>query len=286
MTGVRMDSATPESAQPIPGGNDIRTAKRILSRLPDHWPYMVAGPLVLIAVWSLVANMRIMPELFLPHPSSVGEAYEELFTEGYAGHSLPTHAADSLRRVLLGFGIGSVAGVFLGLFMGFNRKVQAIFDPIVEFFRPLPPLAYLTLLIVWFGIGETPKIMVLFFTALPIMTVSAMSAVRGVSQTRIRAAQSLGAHGWKLFRYVIFPACLPEIFTGLRVAIGAVYATIIAAEMVAATSGLGWMVFNAGQFLRSDLVFAGIFMLGVVALLLDRAIRLIDKEVVHWQGRD
>lgn len=134
----------------------------------------------------------------------------------------------------------------------------------MEFFRPLPQLAYLVLLIVWFGIGETAQIMLLFLTALPVSSVAARDGVKDVSIQRIQAARSLGANSWHVFRYIVFPSALPEIFTGARLAIGVVYATPIAAEMISGSTGLGWVILDAGRFLRSDYVFVGIAILGVL----------------------
>ncbi len=188
--------------------------------------------------------------------------------------------------MLSGFVTGAVVGTFLGLGMGYNRKVEAFFSPFIEFLRPLPQLAYLVLLIVWFGIDETPQIILLFLTALPVSAIAAMDGVKGVSVQRMQAARSMGASGWQVFRYVVFPSALHEIFTGARLAIGVVYATLIAAEIIAGSTGLGWMILDAGRFLRSDYVFAGILVIGIMGLLLDRLLLAIEHRVVHWAGRD
>jgi taurine transport system permease protein len=163
--------------------------------------------------------------------------------------------------------------------------VRAVFDPLVEFYRPLPPLAYYTLLVIWLGIENGSKIALLYLAAFPPLSVAAMAGVRGVSPERIQGAASLGASRWQVFRHVILPSCLPDIFTGMRVSIGFTYTTLVAAEMVAATSGIGWMVLDASKFLRSDVIFMGNIVMGLTGIGLDRLIRLGERRFVPWKGR-
>jgi taurine transport system permease protein len=161
----------------------------------------------------------------------------------------------------------------------------ALLDPFIEFLRPLPQLGYLVLLIVWFGIGETSRIVLLFLAALPVAAVAAQSGVRNVPPQRIQVARSLGASDWQIFRHVIFPSALEEIFTGARLAIGIVYATLIAAEIIAGSTGIGWMILDAGRFLRSDYVFVGIALIGLLGLVLDRLLLAAQQHWIHWAGR-
>ena len=241
---------------------------------------------ILMAAWYGVTEAELVSDLFLPGPGLVWDAFVDLIQNGYKSRTLLEHAALSLSRVLQGFVFGSVVGTLLGLAMGYDRRVRAFFTPMVEFFRPLPQLAYLVLLIVWFGIGETAQVILLFLTALPVSAIAAMDGVRSASAQRIDAALSLGADRWQVFRYVIFPSALPEIFTGARLAIGVVYGTLIAAEIIAGSTGLGWMILDAGRFLRSDYVFVGIILIGSMGLLLDRLLLLAEHRIVHWAGRD
>jgi ABC-type nitrate/sulfonate/bicarbonate transport system permease component len=143
----------------------------------------------------------------------VWEAFWEILTEGYRDRTLFEHVADSLYRVCAGFLLGVATAVPLGLAIGYSTRVQAVFDPLIEFYRPLPPLAYYTLLVIWLGIENASKIALLYLAAFPPLSVSAMAGVRGVSPERIQSAQSLGASRWQVFRHVIFPSCLPDIFT-------------------------------------------------------------------------
>ena len=167
--------------------------------------------------WYAIARFRLVSELFVPHPALVWQAFTEVLTEGYRGSTLLRHLADSLYRVIVGFLLAVVTAVPLGLAIGYSSRVRAIFDPLIEFYRPLPPLAYYTLLVIWLGIENESKIALLYLAAFPPLSVSAMAGVKGVTPERIQGAQSLGAGRWQVFRYVIFPSCPPDIFTAMRV---------------------------------------------------------------------
>jgi len=257
----------------------------MLAGLPgDRW--VTLGTLgVIVLSWTAVTSLGLVSDLFLPGPELLWSGFLDLVQNGYRSRTLWAHAALSLERVLGGFVTGAIIGTLLGLGMGYNRKVEAFFSPFIEFLRPLPQLAYLVLLIVWLGIGETSQIVLLFLTALPVSAVAAMDGVKGTSVLRIQAAQSLGASEWQIFRWVVLPSALHEIFTGARLAIGVVYATLIAAEIIAGSTGLGWMILDAGRFLRSDYVFVGILIIGLMGLGLDRTLLTIERRVVHWAGK-
>jgi taurine transport system permease protein len=241
---------------------------------------------VLLLLWCVITLGGFVNELFLPGPVLLWDGTLDLIENGYRSRTIWEHAGLSLVRVLAGFGTGAVVGTLLGLAMGASRPIEAFFSPLVEFFRPLPQLAYLVLLVVWFGIEETAQIILLFLTALPVSAIAARDGVRSVSLQRLQAARSLGASQWQVFRYVVFPSALHEIFTGARLAIGVVYATLIAAEIIAGSTGLGWMILDAGRFMRSDYVFAGIIAIGIAGLLLDRLLLVVERRIVHWAGKD
>jgi taurine transport system permease protein len=239
----------------------------------------------LIALWLWLTLSGLVSDLFLPPPGELWDAVVDLVQNGYKSRSLLEHVADSLIRVIVGFGAGATVGTLLGLAMGYFRTIDALAAPFVEFLRPLPQLAYLVLLIIWLGIGETSKITLLFLAALPVSAVAARDGVRNVSEARIRVAQSLGASEWQIFVHVVFPSALAEIFTGARLAVGIVYGTLIASEIIAGTSGIGWMILDAGRFLRSDYVFVGILIIGFMGIALDRLLLAVETRLVHWAGR-
>lgn len=246
----------------------------------------VGSVTVIFLFWYAITALNWVNPLFLPSPSAVWSAFIEILNNGYKGNSLVYHIFQSMFRLVTALILAIATAVPLGMVCGFSKPVRAALDPIIEFYRPLPPLAYYTLLVIWLGIQDPSKIALLFLAAFAPLFLAVVSGVERISVDRINGARSLGASGWQLFLHVIFPSCLPEIFTGLRTAIGVSYSTLVAAEMVAATSGIGWMVLDASKFLRSDVIFVGIIIMGVIAILIDTVIRWVQKTQLPWIGRD
>lgn len=240
---------------------------------------------LLLALWAVVAGLEVVPELFVPKPTNVGRAFIELGTTGYRGGTLLQHLGRSMARLLIGFALAVVTAVPAGILMGFHTTLRRVLDPLVQLYRPLPPLAYYTLLIVWLGIGETSKIALLYLAAVPPLLLNAMAGVRSISRSRVDTARALGATPRQVMTHVIFPSCLPEIFTGLRVGIGFAYTTLVSAEIVAASQGLGWMVLDASRFLRTDVIFVGIITMAVTGWALDQVIIGFERVVVPWKGQ-
>ncbi len=240
---------------------------------------------VLFALWWLAAHFRWVPPLFLPSPENV---LLRLY-ESAMGHTpdapLLTHFGWSMFRVFSAFFLACITAVPVGIAMGVSRVMRGIFDPPIEFYRPLPPLAYLPLIVIWFGIDETAKVLLIYLACFAPLAMSARAGVRSVSQEQIHAAYSMGATRWQVIWHVIIPGAMPEILTAMRIAIGFGWTTLVAAEMVAATAGLGQMVLNASNFLRTDIVIMGIVVIGAVAYLFDLLMRYIEKLVVPWKGK-
>jgi taurine transport system permease protein len=226
-----------------------------------------------------------MARLYLPAPEVVAERFMRLNREGYQGFTLWEHTRYSLQRVLLGFLLGAAIGIPIGYAMGLTNWSRGWFDPIVEFMRPVPPLALIPLMIIWFGIGEVSKVILLFLAALWIMVIAARSGVSGVAITKVHAAYSLGASKWQILSRVIIPNSLPEIFTGARVAMGVCWGTVVAAELVAAEVGLGKMIVVASKFQLTDIVLVGIILIGVIGFLIDVGVRALETWLVPWKGK-
>lgn len=226
-----------------------------------------------------------MARLYLPAPEVTTNRFLELNAEGYRNFTLLEHTWASLQRVLLGFLFGALVGIPLGYAMGLTNWARGWFDPIVEFMRPVPPLALIPLMIIWFGIGEQSKVILLFLAALWIMTIAARSGVSGVAISKVHAAYSLGASKWQILKTVIIPNSLPEIFTGARVAMGVCWGTVVAAELVAAEKGLGMMIMVASKFQLTDIVIVGIILIGVIGFLIDIGIRGLETWLVPWKGK-
>ncbi|MFZ6722724.1 ABC transporter permease subunit [Undibacterium sp. Ji49W] len=242
--------------------------------------------ILLLGWWIITARTWIEP-LFLPSPAAVWLAAVQAWNGNIQG-GLPLlqHLAWSLLRVFGAFFLAAISAVPLGLLMGTNRIVRGIFDPLLEFYRPLPPLAYLPLIVIWFGIDETAKILLIYLACFAPIAVATRAGVIKVASEQLHAALSMGASQWQLLRHVILPAALPDILTGLRIAIGFGWTTLVAAEMVAATAGVGQLVLNASSFLRTDIVIMGIILIGIVAYLFDLLMRRLERKLVPWKGHD
>ncbi len=239
-----------------------------------------------ILAWAVATRLEWTSPLFLPPPLEILTTARELFQEGYRQVPLWQHVLVSLARAVAAFIVATATGVPIGLLMGRSAAFHAVLDPFVQFLRPLPKLALIPLMVVWFGIGELSKFLLIYLATFLTIVVSATAAVLNVKESRIRAAQALGVTHYKLFRYVILPSALPELFTGVRVGIGIGWTTLIAAEMIAASSGLGWMVVNASSYLRTDVVMLGILLLGITGFALDLLLVSLQRAAVPWMGKD
>lgn len=240
--------------------------------------------IILTAWWGLTA-IQIVPAVLLPSPERVLHSFFDLLNFGYNGISLWSHYVTTVSRLFIAVILAVLLGVPVGLLSGYSAKLGAVIDPIIQFIRPIPPLAYYTLLILWFGIGEVSKITLLFLAALPPIYIAAYDAVHRVNEEYIQSAASLGASQQQIFLKIILPAAIPGIFTGLRSASGVAYTTIVSAEMIASSKGVGWMIIDASHYLKSDVMFVGIIILGLTGMLIDWLLKLTERRFVHWSGK-
>lgn len=226
-----------------------------------------------------------MEPIWLPPPENVVARLIEISSDGFRNFTLLEHLGYSLFRVVVGFALGALVGIPLGYAMGLSNWARGWFDPIVEFMRPVPPLALIPLVIIWAGIGEAGKIVLLFLAALWIMAIAARAGVSGVNISKVHAAYSLGASKAQIMRHVIVPNSLPEIFTGARVAMGVCWGTVVAAELVAAVQGAGMMIMVASRFQNTDIVILGIILIGMIGFGIDILMRMAEKWLVPWKGK-
>ena len=240
---------------------------------------------VLAVLWVLSSAYDWVNPIFWPSPGAVWDQLVTISAEGYRNFTLWEHIGWSLYRILMGFGLGCLVGVPLGFAMGLSRIMRGMFDPIVEFFRPIPPLAFIPLVIIWSGIGERSKILLLFLAALWIMAIAARAGVASVKLSKIHAAYTLGVNRRQLLFRVILPNALPEIFTGMRVAMGVCWGTVVAAELVAAESGVGFMIMVASTFLSTDIVVMGVIIIGIVGYGIDILMRQLEARLIPWKGK-
>ncbi|HGL6804350.1 TPA: taurine ABC transporter permease TauC [Citrobacter amalonaticus] len=256
-----------------------------------RWPFSrqitlsLATLTVILAVWWTVAALQLISPLFLPPPDQV---MQKLITiagpQGFMDATLWQHLAASLTRIVLALLAAVAFGIPVGIAMGLSPTLRGILDPIIELYRPVPPLAYLPLMVIWFGIGETSKILLIYLAIFAPVAMSALAGVKSAQQVRIRAARSLGASRAQVLWLAILPGALPEILTGLRIGLGVGWSTLVAAELIAATRGLGFMVQSAGEFLATDVVLAGIAVIAIIAFILELGLRALQRRLTPWHG--
>jgi taurine transport system permease protein len=239
---------------------------------------------VLLGLWWGVTASGLIAPLFLPGPGDVALRLVELAHNGFVGATLLQHAGASLARVGLAMVFAVVTAIPAGMAMGLWPRVNAALDPLIEFYRPVPPLAYLPLIVIWFGIGEVTKVILITMAIFAPLAIGTASGVRRVDPDRVRAARSLGASRDQVVWLVIFPSALPDILVSLRIALGVGWSTLVAAELVASTRGLGFMVQSASQMLVTDVVVAGILVIAAIALVMELLLRWVERRFAGWAG--
>ncbi|MBD9646228.1 MULTISPECIES: taurine ABC transporter permease TauC [Pantoea] len=256
-----------------------------------RWPFSRQFSLSLLSVglllllWWAITALGLVAPLFLPPPQVVLQKLILIASpQGFMDATLWQHLGASLARMLVALFFAALIGIPVGIAMGLSPAIRGLLDPLIELYRPVPPLAYLPLMVIWFGIGETSKILLIYLAIFAPVTLSTLAGVKNAQQVRIRAAQALGASRWQLLRYVILPGALPEILTGLRIGLGVGWSTLVAAELIAATRGLGFMVQSAGEFLATDVVLAGIAVIALIAFGLELGLRALQRRLTPWNG--
>lgn len=233
------------------------------------------------AIWEIVAWSGAFPPRLFPSLETVAATLWRLTVEGI----LPHHAAQTLARLAAGFAVAALAGIAIGIAMGRSRRAEDLLLPLVSIGAPIPGLAYAPLFLLWFGLGDTGSIvLVAFVAAFPIIQ-NSWTGVKAVKEIWIRAAQTMGADGRRLFRHVIVPGALPYILTGLRLGLAQAWRILVAVEMLAAVQwGLGWLIFGAREFLNTDAMLAGIAVIGAIGLALEKLVfQPIERyTVVRW----
>lgn len=238
--------------------------------------------LSILGAWWAITSFNVVSPVFLPSPQAVWYKFLEISQHGFMKGTLWQHLNASVLRVFTALVFAILIGTPLGIFMGLSQKIRAFFDPLIEFLRPIPPLAYLPLLVIWLGIGETTKVLLIFFSILPPIIISTTQGVTSHQLKREHAALSLGATKAQVFSYIILPTALPHILTGIRIGLGVGWSTLVAAELIAADRGLGFMVQSASQFLITDTVILGILMIAFIAISFEILLRWLQNTLSPW----
>lgn len=250
------------------------TVRRVLDRLQNF-----AFVAILVALWQYVSAYVLdqQSRTLLPPPTAVVAAAWELIGTG----ELMRHLLDSLKREMVAFG-WSLSAIPLGIAIGWWKAVERQMDPIVELLRPVPPLAWIPLSILWFGVGDTQNEFIIFLGIFFPILLNTVSGVRGIEPNLARAARCLGAGEASLLWRIVLRAALPQIVTGIRIGLGVGWMALVAAELVGASSGLGFLINDARTVLRTDVIIVGMVTIGLVGLLLDRSIRLLAGYALPW----
>ncbi|MFE2500722.1 ABC transporter permease [Streptomyces rubiginosohelvolus] len=291
-TSPSLREGTAEAA-PVPPGppkpGDGRRPRPERAALLRRIGLRVLALAVLLGGWQLVTALQLWSPVLVPSPAAVWRALLETSgthdgVRGYQGHTLIEHLGISLRRIFVGAGAGVAAGLVLGVLTGTLPWVRVVLEPAVAFLRTLPPLAYFSLLIIWFGIDEAPKLWLLAIAAMPPVAVATASAVASAPTALVEAARAIGARRGQVVTSVVLPSALPEILVGVRLAFGIAYSSVVAAETVNGLPGIGGLIRDAQRYNQSDTVVLGLFAIGISGLLIDAALRLLADRLAPWRS--
>lgn len=233
---------------------------------------------LLVLLWSAIHYSGLINPALVPTPQAVAKRFWEL-----AGQRLPRDIWASTQRVLLGVLLGILVAIPVSFVLGWYREVRRFVDPVLNFFRALPPIALIPLVIVYFGIGETAKVVILFYASFFSGVIVMYEGIGQINPIYIRVARTLGARDSEIFLKVILPLTVPHTLTAMRVALGVAWATLVAAELIAAQQGLGALIQDAAAFFQLDIIYVGIICIGFIALAMDFALRTLARRLVAWQ---
>jgi NitT/TauT family transport system permease protein len=273
-----IDRASQQHARPAAG--EVVRRPTLFGRLRLVSLYVVSL-LAGIGIWWFLAATVFRTQHTLPTPGQVVSAARQLAASG----TLWSDVEPSLLRVVTGFVTGVAVAIPVGFLMGWYRVARGLLEPWIQFFRTIPPLALTPMIIVFFGIGETAKVVLIFLASFLATVIATYQGVRNVDGTLIKAARALGASDWVVFRRVVVPASLPFIFTGARIGLGSSWATLVAAELVAANSGLGYLMETSAQYFNTAAIVVAIICIGVLGFVMDRILLALEARLTHWQER-
>ena len=288
-TGIsvdRLDAAVRREPQPadvvdaLPPARRERASRRLLAR-HSWWILTALSVTAGVTAWTIASSALDSP--LFPSPLRIAQALVESIGNG----TLLADIAVSVRRIAIGFVLGCVVGVPLGLAMGLFPLVRAFCDPVVQFLRFVPPIAWLIPAIMWFGIGETSKIAIIFYMTVFLVLLNTMTGVAAIPRNQLRSAENYGVSGWQLFAWIVFPATLSYSVAGARIAMGNSFAAVVGAELIAANAGLGYRIVDSGQWMAMDQMFGSMFVLGLLGIAADRLARaLATRFLRHYVHAD
>ena len=290
---AHVDTTAPDgSARQGPAPIDVMTRTpstgRFVRVITNSPLYPAALVIAVICFWQFVIAHGLigsLPTRYIGSPSGIWSSFVSLARNGYQGTSLWVETYSSLIRVLLGFAIGAVIAIPLGILMGLYEPIGRLLAPIFNFLRPIPALAFIPVVIIWFGIGQTGRIVVIATTAFLYSVIGVVEGVRSVPQSYLRVAKNYQLSRRTTILHVVFPAALPQIIVGLRTGMALAWAVVVAAELIAAQHGLGYMIENASTFFRVNTVYVGITIIGIIGVAIEAIFALVNRRLLHWVGR-
>lgn len=233
----------------------------------------------IIGVWQALFLMGYLNPVLLPPPSRIALTFRDLLMSG----DLPRHIGISILRVLEGFGIAALLGLALGVAIGLSRTMDRWTDLIIQVVKPIPPIAWIPLAILWFGIGEQSKVYIIFLGAFFPIIINTIDGIRQTDHKFVEVARVLAVPRFKFVRQVVLPGALPAIMTGMRVGLMVAWMCVVAAELIAAGSGIGYLIMDARQLSQSDVVLVGMITIGVIGKLMDSLIKLLETRLIRWK---
>mgnify|MGYP001047069615 CR=1 FL=1 len=262
-------------------GSRLRGQEKRKNKTHRKVAYFCASFGLMFAVWESVRAVNLVNPKLLPSILQVLESGARMWSEG----SLQAHMSASFKRVLLGFSQGIAMAIVFGFIIGWFRAARMLLDPVINFLRALPPIALIPLMIIFFGIGEMSKVVVLTYASFFPALVVIYQALVGLDPLYIRAAKALGANNFEIFKKVILPQLVPHIITACRVSLGVCWATLVAAELIAAQKGIGAMMVDAQNFFQMPPLVLGIILIGAISLAMDAFVRRVEQKVTAWQEK-
>jgi taurine transport system permease protein len=267
------------------GDRGSRTAGGRRNLVPSFVP-STALILAVLLFWQFGITRGVVPGLpaeYLGSPAGVVRQFGELASHGYTGTPLWQHFLASLVRTLTGVLLATAVGVPLGLAMGLSKLLDKTLGPVIGFLRPIPALAFIPVVVLWLGIGESSKVFVIFMSSLFFVTTGAALGVRAVPRDYYFIARNYGLRGWKMIWHVVLPPALPQLIAGLRTALTVGWAVVVAAEMIGASDGLGYMIQNASEVFDVNTAYVGILLIGIVGVTFEYGFRYLEHKLLHWQ---
>ncbi|MDR0699839.1 MAG: ABC transporter permease [Tannerella sp.] len=255
-------------------GDFLRTSRKHAENIVIQ----CAVPILLIGVWELCSDLGLAKSTLLPPPSLIFSTFIDLLLSGELFH----HLGISIWRVLQGYVIGAFSGILIGVLCGLFKRIDTSLSLVLGFLRPIPVIAWVPVFILWMGIDEASKITVIAIGSFWPVLVNVIDGIRHVDKKYLEVARILEKNNWQILTKVIFPSALPNIFTGLRVGIGIAWMCVVGAELIAASSGIGYLIMYARELLQSDVMYVGVFSIGLTGFLIDKLLRLIERKLLKW----